>query len=218
MALQTEYINLARTLPPRLLSFFTKYPPHALSNPLKRQPSTLSTTLDPTLSDSSAYTEETGIKPTSSLPEPPNPFRSQKNPDTGKWYEPRYSLRRQADLVKLARAHGVEELLPYTTKGTQSKIEKREELGLRVKGTGVGQRPKGHKHERTMRPRLEKRKQAMLDMPEMVRNWEQVGAIQDLCSNTDVYGSLDTDVDGRSGQSSNRGFLRLTDYSTVRDL
>ena len=183
MALQVEHINLARSLPSRLLNFFAKYPPSALSQSLNTQiAGTMSNISDKSSTSFAENIEENGIESTSSIPEPSNPFRSQKNPVTGKWYEPRYSLRRQADLVKLARAHGVEELLPYTTKGTQAKIEKREELGLRVKGTGVGQRPKGHKHERTMRPRLEKRKQAMLDMPEMVRNWEQVGNVQDLCN------------------------------------
>lgn len=73
-----------------------------------------------------------------------------KHPITGKWHDPKYSLRRQAELVKLAREHGVEELLPYTPKGTEERIRKRVELGLRVKGTGVGQQVKGHKHERQL--------------------------------------------------------------------
>jgi hypothetical protein len=33
----------------------------------------------------------------------PNPFLARKNPKTGKWRGPRYSLRRQADLVKKAK-------------------------------------------------------------------------------------------------------------------
>lgn len=76
--------------------------------------------------------------------------------------------------MKLARAHGVEELLPFTTKGTDERIRKREEHGLRVKGTGVGQRVKGKEWERTMKGRLERRKQAMLEMPKMIQYWKQV--------------------------------------------
>lgn len=53
-------------------------------------------------------------------------------------------------LVKLAREHGVEELLPQTNKGTEYQLAQRVEHGLRVKGTGVGQRVKGHIHERHM--------------------------------------------------------------------
>ena len=93
---------------------------------------------------------------------------------TGKWHDPVYSLRRQADLVKMARANGVEELLPYTIKGTEERIARRQEHGLRVKGTGVGQKVKGKLWERTMKGRLEKRRQAMLGMPKLVQQWKQV--------------------------------------------
>ncbi|KAI0064383.1 hypothetical protein BV25DRAFT_1869425 [Artomyces pyxidatus] len=41
-----------------------------------------------------------------------NPFVPHKNPETGRWAPPRYSLRRQADLVKQARASGTLHLLP----------------------------------------------------------------------------------------------------------
>jgi Mitochondrial ribosomal protein mL59 len=55
--------------------------------------------------------------------------------------------------VKLARQHGVEELLPYTVKGTEERLRRRAENGLRVKGTGVGQRVKGKESERTLKGR-----------------------------------------------------------------
>lgn len=74
----------------------------------------------------------------------------------------------------MARANGVEELLPYTTKGTEERIQRRVEHGLRVKGTGVGQKVKGKLWERTMKGRLEKRRQAMLGMPKLVQQWKQV--------------------------------------------
>lgn len=55
--------------------------------------------------------------------------------------------------MKLARQHGVEELLPYTVKGTEERLRRRAENGLRVKGTGVGQRVKGKESERTLKGR-----------------------------------------------------------------
>ncbi|PMD40089.1 hypothetical protein L207DRAFT_428339 [Hyaloscypha variabilis F] len=106
--------------------------------------------------------------PTSSTP-------AQKHPVTGKWHDPVFSLRRQAELVKLARQHGVEELLPYTVKGTEERLRRRAENGLRVKGTGVGQRVKGKESERTLKGRLEKRRQAMLEMPQMIQTWKERG-------------------------------------------
>ncbi|KAF8635437.1 hypothetical protein AX15_000424 [Amanita polypyramis BW_CC] len=50
----------------------------------------------------------------SSSPAPrlPNPFVPRKNPKTGRWIEPKYSLRRQAELVKKAKAAGLLHLLP----------------------------------------------------------------------------------------------------------
>jgi hypothetical protein len=55
--------------------------------------------------------------------------------------------------VKLARQHGVEDLLPHTVKGTEERLRRRMENGLRVKGTGIGQRVKGKESERTLKGR-----------------------------------------------------------------
>lgn len=93
-----------------------------------------------------------------------------------------YGLRRQALIVKRARHHGVEELLPYSTKLSWVKTEKREAQGLRVKGTGVGQKVKGKEWERTQKGRLEKRRTAMLKMPEMIQQWKEVSNSSTLCS------------------------------------
>lgn len=41
-----------------------------------------------------------------------NPFLPHKNPESGRWAPAKYSLRRQADLVKQARASGMLHLLP----------------------------------------------------------------------------------------------------------
>lgn len=83
----------------------------------------------------------------------PNPFKAQKHPVTGKWHDPVFSLRRQADLIKLAQRHGVEELMPFSVKSPAERLRKREEHGLRVKGTGVGQRVKGKEDERQLKAR-----------------------------------------------------------------
>ncbi|RAL16036.1 mitochondrial 54S ribosomal protein mL59 [Aspergillus homomorphus CBS 101889] len=106
-----------------------------------------------------------------------NPFLPRKVwTTTGRrWSGPKFGLRRQAELVKLAKKHGVEELLPPGPKSTEYKALRRAEQGLAIKGTGVGQKVKGHKWERTMETRLEVRRNAMLEMPEMVRLWKQRG-------------------------------------------
>ncbi len=124
----SNYVQLAKALPPRLQVFLARYPAASIL-PDGATPETYKT----------AYQEET-----------PNPFSGTKHPVTGNWHNPKYSLRRQAELVKLARDHGVEELLPFTPKATEERIRKRVELGLRVKGTGVGQKVKGHKYERQL--------------------------------------------------------------------
>lgn len=169
-----EYVKLAQSLPPRLLRFFARYPPPSESFANRATASSISTALNTSSSDPNASNDEATVSA-----EPPvlpykNPFQSHKHPATRKWHDPVYSLRRQADLVKMARANGVEELLPYTVKGTEERIKKRQEQGLRVKGTGIGQRVKGKMWERTMKGRLEKRRQAMLGMPKLVQQWKQV--------------------------------------------
>ncbi|KAK0745890.1 hypothetical protein B0T18DRAFT_139039 [Schizothecium vesticola] len=145
--MSAAHIKLALSLPPRLRTFFARYPPHEI--------------LPPALT---AYQKET-----------PNPFKTTRHPVTGRYHDPKYSLRRQADLAKLAREHGVEELLPPSTKKSETRLERRVKLGLRVKGTGVGQKVKGHKHERHMIAKMEKRRKAMVEMPDLIREWKKVG-------------------------------------------
>ncbi|MCJ1406644.1 hypothetical protein MMC19_000710 [Ptychographa xylographoides] len=160
-----SHIELAKSLPPKLLRFFARYPPQSPK-------SSIITVFNTSSSDPRETSDELSAVPALTYE---NPFRNTKHPITGNWHDPVYSLRRQADLVKLARVHGVEELLPFTTKGTEERIRKREEFGLRVKGTGVGQKVKGKWWERNIRGRLEKRRQAMLGMPQLVQSWKQLG-------------------------------------------
>ncbi|CRG90136.1 hypothetical protein PISL3812_07177 [Talaromyces islandicus] len=103
----------------------------------------------------------------------PNPFLPTKHGK--KWWGPKYSLRMQADLVKLAKKHGVEELLPIGRKSTIFNETRRMERGLAIKGTGIGQKVKGHKWERLMETKLEERRKAMMEMPELIRLWKQRG-------------------------------------------
>lgn len=106
------------------------------------------------VSKATLKTEDALDQPTHpAITEATSPFRPHKHPVTGKWHDPVFSLRRQADLCKLARQHGVEELLPLSVKSTEEKLRKRMENGLRVKGTGVGQRVKGKESERTLKSR-----------------------------------------------------------------
>ena len=96
-----------------------------------------------------------------------------------------YGLRKQADLCKLARKYGVEDLLPWSRKKLAVKRARKEQLGVRVKGTGVGQRVKGHIQERSMQSKMDARRDAMLKMPEMIREWKIVSILLD-CSLNDT--------------------------------
>ncbi len=169
-ATSARYIELAKALHPRLLRFFAKYPPNQILPSTTRANTaaaasasastsatntniTTTTTTTAEGGDGSNVAATTTATTTPSLPPPPpppNPFLPHKHPVTGKWQDPVYSLRRQAELVKLAREQGVEELLPFTTKSTEERIRKRVQLGLRVRGTGVGQKVKGHLYERML--------------------------------------------------------------------
>lgn len=172
MAPVESHVKLAQSLPPQLIRFFTRFPPQWVSNPEIISNSDPSTPL-PTGQNSEQNLPPQVLRP-SSLP---NPFKPHKHPITRKWHDCVYSLRRQADLVKLAREHGVEELLPFTVKGTNFRRQKRAELGLRVKGTGVDQKVKGHKWERTLRFRTAARKEAMIAMPQMIYEWKKVNVL-----------------------------------------
>ncbi|KAI0898423.1 hypothetical protein F4806DRAFT_458329 [Annulohypoxylon nitens] len=149
-AVNTKFVELAKTLHPRLTRFFAKYPPNQILP---------SSTRTNTIANGAT----------------PNPFLPHKHPVTGKWHDPEFSLRRQAELVKLAREQGVEELLPFTSKGTEERIRHRVEHGLRVRGTGVGQSVKGHKYERMLTAKMEMRRKAMLGMPSLVKRWRKIG-------------------------------------------
>lgn len=190
-AIVHEHVRLARSLPAPLLNFFKKYPPQTLqpaaaaaaASPPSTEPQLASLASNTSSADPNANTPTqlvSGTAPAATAPEdsslqPINPFLPWKNPRTLRWQPPAYSLRRQAELVKLAQKHHITSLLPWTPK-LPSEIEKRRaEHGLRVKGTGVGQKVKGKMWERTLKGRLDERRKAMEAMPEMIRHWKERG-------------------------------------------
>jgi len=121
-----------------------------------------------------------------------NPFKPTIHPVTKKWHNPVYSLRRQKELVVLARDHGVEDLLPPTVKNTAVR-EKRALAGPKMKKV---MSPKGKGWERTLKGRyvffhrrsgkagretnqkwhrLEMREKAMRGMPKLIERWRKAG-------------------------------------------
>jgi large subunit ribosomal protein L25 len=194
--------GLVSKLPVRLRNFFAKYPPQIYSATVAPRPSPPAPASDNPVSQETSSPIMTALEPLPSpyspnrdargahRPDPkawspskallysnkdkPNPFLPVKNFRTGKWYGARIGLRQQADLVKLAKRYGVEQLLPPGRKSSEFKETRRLERGLQIKGTGIGQKVKGHRWERTMETRLEERRKAMLEMPELIRSWKQV--------------------------------------------
>ena len=192
--------SLVSKLPQRLQNFFARYPPQIYSAAVRPPPSPeqqQAAAASPTPTNPDELTETpytpnrdakgnkrpdpTVFSPSRALlhtdPTHPNPFLPFKSPHSNRWVSPRVGLRRQAELVKLAIRYNVEALLPSGRKSTEFKETRRAERGgLAVKGTGVGQKVKGHKWERTMETRLDERRKAMMEMPEMIRLWKQVSS------------------------------------------
>ncbi|KAJ5748738.1 uncharacterized protein N7511_010434 [Penicillium nucicola] len=179
-------------LPLRLRNFLARYPPEIHSSAVRRPdfsklteqlskenasgeiPSPYTPDRDAKGSaglDKNAWTPSKALLITSqTLRNPFIPFKGRAG-----WESPKYGLRQQADLMKLAAKYGIQGLLPPSMKSTEYKETRRAERGLAIKGTGVGQKVKGHKWERTMESRLEERRKAMEGMPELVRLWKQRG-------------------------------------------
>jgi large subunit ribosomal protein L25 len=184
-----QHIQLAKLLPPRLLRFFEKFPPPSFLQSTSTSVSEPSIPT-PASTDANAAPIEPSEPPILSSAYPRNlpaaaaahavtlpyhnPFLPRKSHTTGRWHSPLYGLRKQADLVKLATSHGVVDLLPWTSKKPGEKEARRIESGLRVKGTGEGQKVKGKLWERTLKGRMEMRRKAMLEMPQLVQEWKQV--------------------------------------------
>ncbi|KAL1948996.1 hypothetical protein VTO73DRAFT_10802 [Trametes versicolor] len=131
-----------------------------------------------------------------------NPFLPHKNPESGRWAPPKYSLRRQAELIKSARASGLLHLLPPGPKLPPKAIEDASTSAAEateqakwwtaaiewdgefkekeVKGADVGNRLyagkkrmfKGHKWERTADKRTWKRDMLMKHMSKRIARFK----------------------------------------------
>lgn len=188
MVAPTHIPALVEGLPQRLVNFFARYPPHKHAASVRRpaprpkgeEPLSQTPLPSPYTPDREAKGAQ-GLKPTQWTPSRAllvtseklrNPFLPIKR--NGQWQAPIYGLRQQADLMKLAIKYNVEALLPPSRKSPEFKEKRRQERGLQIKGTGIGQKVKGHKWERTMETRLDDRRKAMEGMPELIRTWKQV--------------------------------------------
>ena len=119
--------------------------------------------------------ELANLEKTSKSHFPHNPFLPKRIYEKGPWNPPLIGLRRQAELFKLAKKHGVEALLPASRKSTEFQQDRLLNRGLRVRGTGVGQKVKGHKWERQYEEKMEERYKAIVNMPALVREWQRRG-------------------------------------------
>jgi len=77
-----------------------------------------------------------------------NPFKITRDPRSGRVHGPRYSLRRQADIIKLALRFGVGELLPPSAKMRKLVYGKKRPMVGTI-------RPKGTREERTRKEYVE---------------------------------------------------------------
>ena len=162
----TKARKLVSLLPPKLINFFTRYPPRnpslrtmyakednaiLIAKRLHDFQSVPQKLHIPQSSDSQLRSGK--IVPTVYMPFQ-NPFKPSRDPRTGKFHAPRYSLRRQADLIKLALRYGVAELLPPS--------EKMNKLLYGKKRPMIGTiRPKGTYEERTRGTYVEKKQKAL---------------------------------------------------------
>jgi large subunit ribosomal protein L25 len=217
MATSAKIPALAENLPQRLINFFARYPPQLHSAAVRRPAPPPKGETVPQTPLPSPYTPDREAKGTHGLKKDAwtpsrallvtsetvrNPFLPHKR--FGKWEAPRFGLRQQADLMKLAIKYNVETLLPPSRKSPEFKQTRLEERGLQVKGTGIGQKVKGHKWERTMESRLEDRRKAMEGMPEMVRMWKQVSVQLIICVTSLTWRNREVmAVDGNNGRSGN---------------
>lgn len=92
-----------------------------------------------------------------------NPFLPNKNPDTGRWHGSKYSLRRSADLFKMARKFGIQDLLPPLPhkKFYEDKyLQKNWMRGVLTQ--------KKQKWERELPEKLKKREEALANMDQTI--------------------------------------------------
>lgn len=121
-------------LPAQLRNFFKRYPPSV----------------------------QYASRPTSTHALEANPFMPNKHPITGKYHEPKFSLRRMSDMYKMASLYGVQDFLPPMKKKFYE--EKYENKRL-MKGVLL---PKGHKHELARGEKMAKMKEAIANADKFI--------------------------------------------------
>ena len=160
--------RLVSLLPPKSQNFFIRYPPRnpALRTVYSQDDKSLSIAKKlhdfqsvPASLHKPVLTETTNSTgkpvPTVLLPFQ-NPFKPTRDPRSGKFHAPRYSLRRQADIIKLAMRFGVAELLPPSAK--MDKL-----LNGRKRPMAGTLKPKGSYEERTRRQYVERKQKSLED-------------------------------------------------------
>jgi large subunit ribosomal protein L25 len=158
--------RLVSLLPPKLVNFFTRYPPRNPSLRTLYSKDDKSLEIAKRLHDfqpvspdlhkpvtSPTQTPAGEITPTVFLPFQ-NPFKPTRDPRSGKIHAPRYSLRRQADIIKLGMRFGVAELLPPSPKMNRLLHGKKRPMAGTLK-------PKGTYEERTRQQYVEKKQKSL---------------------------------------------------------
>lgn len=124
-------------LPQKLHNFFIKYPPRPYAE----------------------YSSKPSILGASDV----NPFLPTKNPESGRWRGAQYSLRRSADLFKLAKKFGLQDLLPPIPQKKFHEDKYNDKNWMK----GV-LNPKRAKWERELPEKLKKREEAIANMDETI--------------------------------------------------
>jgi large subunit ribosomal protein L25 len=160
--------RLVALLPPKLVNFFIRYPPRnpSLRTLYSKEDKSLEIAkrihdfqpVPPELHNpviSPAKTPAGEIIPTVFLPFQ-NPFKPSRDPRSGRFHPARYSLRRQADIIKLGIRFGIAELLPPCPKMNRLLHGKRRPMAGTL-------RPKGTYEERTREQYVEKKRKSLED-------------------------------------------------------
>jgi large subunit ribosomal protein L25 len=174
--------RLVSLLPPKLLTFFTRYPPRDPSLRTLYSKEDKSLLIAKRLHDFlpvpselhnpiPSITHNSTGKPVSTVFIPfQNPFKPSRDPRTGKFHGPRYSLRRQADLIKLALRFGVADLLPPSEKMDRLLYGKKRPMAGTLQ-------PKGTREERTRREYVEKKRESLEEALRVVAMRKMVSPI-----------------------------------------
>jgi large subunit ribosomal protein L25 len=192
--------RLVAILPPKLIKFFIRYQPRNPSVPTIYSKQDTSLQIARRLHDfqpipSSLHTpvRETALNRFGKLRSRvflpfQNPFSASRNARTGKYHPAKLSLRRQADIIKLAMRFGVEKLLPPSAK--QRKLTSGKSKPMR--GT---MRPKGSRESRNRAEYVENKQKALEESLRVVAMRKTVSHLLNWVAADGVFSG------GRSGKT-----------------